>query len=893
MSGVTAGDHGAVSSPAAEFDLAETIHAALWRTAWREPGAAALVGAEGDGGEALSHGALAARASRVAHALRERGAGPGTFVALALAAPQDEVVAALGILHAGAALVPLDRTWPTERLRTVLEDCGARLVVTDPGAALPTPATTATLTLADVPDLRDPRPLDPPALQLEADAPAYVIYTSGSTGRPKGVVVSHRALVHLLAARRSLYAAVPPRRSLALVPSTFDPWIATVCWTLGCGGALALTTDAARRDPGAAAAFVHGAGVTHLVVATPLYAAVLDAAAPGQLASLAAVFVGGEALTRPVVERHRGRAPGARLFNEYGPTEATVCTTVHEVPLEGPVPERPPIGRPIGEARCYVVDEDGRQVALGEAGELWIGGPGVAIGYLGQPERTAERFVRDPFADGAQAWVYRTGDRVRRAPDGGLEWVGRLDDQVKVRGQRLELGEVEAALLRHPAVREATVVLRDDTPGGPSLVAYLVSRVGGGLAPAALRRAVATGLPPVAVPTHYVAVEALPRTSAGKLDRSALPAPGPEHLARDDEPGVPRTPLERQLAGIWSRLLAVPGIGPRDDFFLLGGHSLLAGQCVAEVEEALAVELALRDLFDAPTLEAFAARVDAARTRAAAPEPLAPQEAAAPSPTLEVVTPPPPAATAPPPGPGRLGALLSRLRDGLERRAAFHGVFAALGRDRAVVAAPLLTPAQARAAALVMSWAADYIGKTHPELGRKGPICPFVPAAIKAGALHVAVCELGDAARLDRALLEHVHAFQRRFPITPETREGPLASVVIVFPDLAPDAVAAVDGCHTRLKNFLMAHGIMVSQFHPECAKPGKHNQAFALYKAPLPCMVIRHMGVHDIVFVEFHGDAFAEYCRRFSRDFDAGHVTDEHGYVTRYRAARARFGLP
>ncbi|NUW41373.1 non-ribosomal peptide synthetase [Nonomuraea rhodomycinica] len=553
----------------AALDVPEgTVADLVLRQAERRPDAVAVECA----GERVTYRDLAERARRVAADLWARGAGPGSVVALRLPRSAGLPGVLLGVMLSGAAYLPIDRGLPDERVAYMLEDSGARL------------------TLGDLPPA--PRPAT-----LGGEA-AYVLYTSGSTGRPKGVVVPHGALVNLLAGMEALLGSSPSDVWLGSTSLSFDIAGLELYLPLVTGGRLVLAGDEEARDGAALARLITGSGVTH-VQATPsgwsmLLSAGLD---PAGLVAL----TGGEALPLALARRLRARV--ARLLNMYGPTETTIWSTAWEVP---PAPERVSIGRPIANTTVHVLDASGAPAPVGVPGELAIGGAGVALGYLGRPELTAER-----FAGGR----YLTGDRARRLGDGTLEFLGRADGQVKLRGHRIETGEVEAALESHPAVDRAAVLVRGD-----DLVAYVAVGAGdvavgtgdvavgaGDVAvPEGLAGHLAAWLPAYMVPNVVVPLPALPLTPNGKVDRLALPEPGLPEAGRG---GAPRTDRERQVARIFGAVLGLPEVGVDDDFFALGGHSLLATRVVARLEAA-GTPVPLRELFAHPTVAGLAALLE-------------------------------------------------------------------------------------------------------------------------------------------------------------------------------------------------------------------------------------------------------------------------------------------
>ncbi|WPB81916.1 amino acid adenylation domain-containing protein [Archangium violaceum] len=552
-----------------------------------------------DAGEVLSYRELAVRAWRIASLLRRQGVGSEHVVALGMERPTDVVSSIMGTLAAGGAWLPLDISSPPERLRLVLEDAGAHVVLTREAMtgrfAGEGRAVLAVESAASEPSA-------PPTSRPEPHHAAYVLFTSGSTGRPKGVVVEHRQLAHATQARFEVYGT--PGVCVPLSPFTFDASLAGLFWTLLHGGTLRFPDSGVMDDPRELAASLARHGVTHLIGVPVLYAQILAAAPAGGLSHLRAVTVGGEACPRELVRAHHEALPNTALFNEYGPTEATIWSTVHKVdPTD---PGSVPIGRAIPGARVYVLGERLQPVPVGVPGELYVGGAGVARGYLNRPELTSERFVADPFDTSPGARLYRTGDRVRWRKDGVIEFLGRQDGQVKVRGFRIEMGEVEAALAAHAGLREVAVAAREDGRGGRRLVGYVVPHQRPGPTPDALRAFLRERLPEYMVPSAFVERETLPRTRNGKVDVAALPAPELQTAVRSAAYVAPRNELETQLARIWCEVLGVERVGVDDNFFELGGDSILSIQIVTRAGRA-GIELSPRQVFQNPTVARLAA----------------------------------------------------------------------------------------------------------------------------------------------------------------------------------------------------------------------------------------------------------------------------------------------
>ncbi|HEX7239540.1 MAG TPA: amino acid adenylation domain-containing protein, partial [Longimicrobiaceae bacterium] len=557
-------------------------------------------------GEALTYRELDRRASRLARRLRAIGVGPETRVAVCLERSPELPVAVLAALKAGGAYVPLDPAYPAARLARLLRDSAATVLVAAGSAAdaLPTAGVEVVRPDAETGE-GDGRLEDAPP----PEAAAYVVYTSGSTGEPKGVVVEHRSLAGLLLGAREAFGFGPGDVVPSLASSAFDIWGFEVLAPLLAGGTVRLLPAERITEPGELVRDLADATVLHAVPA--LMRSIVDAAGDAGLPRLRRVFTGGDRVPPGLLRELREAFPAAEAWVLYGPTEATVLATRFRVPPEGEV-GRHPIGTPLPNARAYVCGPALDPVAPGVPGELCIGGAGVARGYLGRPDLTAERWVPDPFSGEAGARLYRTGDLARWRPDGALDFLGRADAQVKVRGFRVEPGEVEAAILRAGGLREAVVVAREDAPGDVRLVAYLVPEEGTGGSVRELRAALAAELPEHMVPTAFVVLERIPRTPNGKLDARALPAPALTPSA--EEHVEPRTALERVLAGIWAEVLGVERVGARDRFFDLGGHSLLATQVAARAG-ALRIAFPVRWIFQHPTVEALARAVTEAEAR--------------------------------------------------------------------------------------------------------------------------------------------------------------------------------------------------------------------------------------------------------------------------------------
>ncbi|MES1240893.1 MAG: non-ribosomal peptide synthase/polyketide synthase, partial [Acidobacteriota bacterium] len=536
-------------------------------------------------GEHLTYAELWERSCRVAAWL---GARPDELVGISTERSLELVVGLVGILRSGAAYVPIDPHYPAERVAFMVEDSGVSV-------------------LLDATAVRD-LPVSPaPAVSVDPDALAYMIYTSGSTGRPKGAMNSHRAIRNRLLWMQEAYGLTPEDRVLQKTPFSFDVSVWELFWPLVTGARLVVAAPGGHQDPAYLAETIAREGITTVHFVPSMLRAFLDAPGLERCVDLRRVICSGEALPADLARRFQEVLP-AELHNLYGPTEAAVDVTAWRCDGDDPVP----IGRPIANTSIHLLDPALHRVPVGVAGELFIGGVQPARGYHGRPELTAERFVPDLYG-AAGARLYRTGDLARWRPDGAIEYLGRIDHQVKIRGQRVELGEVEAALAALPGVREAAVTVWEDT-----LVAHVA---GEGLAEDALRAALRASLPEALVPSAFLFRGALPLTPAGKVDRKALADLRPQR--RDRSVYVaPRTWVEARLAAIWSELLGVEQVGVHGHFFELGGHSLLATRVASRLRSDLGAEVPIRALFEAPVLADLAARVESSVTAGVAAGPV-------------------------------------------------------------------------------------------------------------------------------------------------------------------------------------------------------------------------------------------------------------------------------
>ncbi|TCP59123.1 amino acid adenylation domain-containing protein [Tumebacillus sp. BK434] len=563
------------------------------------------------GGTVLTYRELNERANRLAHALQKKGVGPDVLVGICMERSLELIIGLLGIVKAGGAYVPLDPAYPKERLAYMLEDSAVGVLLTQEKLLAELPAHGADVICLD----RDwpqvaAESAETPELALSSEHLAYMIYTSGSTGKPKGVLIPHRGVARLVKNGNYLIAGAEDVL-LQLAAISFDAAVPEV-WGSLLNGAKLVVFPAETPTIDEIVRVICEEEVTVALLTTGLLPQLAEADL-SSLQSLRRMAVGGDVMSAQHAQRVLEKLPGLMLANAYGPTENSVASTVFWMTDPDDVPAVVPIGRAVRNNELYVLDRQLQPVPVGVAGELHVGGPGLARGYWNRPELTQELFISHPFqSDGAR--LYKTGDLVRYLPDGNLEFLGRIDDQVKIRGFRIELAEIESVIGGHPSVGAVIVLAREDRPGDKRLVAYVVAEQQAEVTGAELRAYLKNLLPDYMVPSAFVILPNLPLTQNGKVDRRALPAPESGDYSAGVQYEAPRNEIESRLARIWQVILGVEGIGIRNSFFELGGHSLLATQTISRVNEAFDLHLQLRVMFEAPTIAEMAERIEQAMT---------------------------------------------------------------------------------------------------------------------------------------------------------------------------------------------------------------------------------------------------------------------------------------
>jgi len=592
----------------ADYPLDSCLHKLFEAQVSRTPDAIAVTFTE----EMLTYHGLNARANQLARQLLALGVRPESVVGVCLSRSLWTMVAMLGVVKAGGAYLPVDSTCPKERLEFVLKDAKATMLLTD-NELLKMTGDCGLLAISLEMESEEISKFESsnPDKTVESGNSVYVIYTSGSTGRPKGVVITHQGLVNYLNWCRNVYCTGVGRGAPVHSSVAYDLAVTSLYLPLLVGQSAVLIPEEEGIE--GLKGILERQGGFSFVKLTPSHLELLTHSLPSVEASGSTelLIIGGEALTYDELEFWQNNSPGTRLINEYGPTEAVVGCCVYEVEKDSAVKGAVPVGVPIANTEIYLLDEQRRPAPIGVAGELCIGGVGLARGYLGRPELTAEQFAPHPYSNEPGAHLYRSGDRARWRADGRIEFLGRLDRQVKVRGYRVELGEVEAVLRQHQAVREC-VVVQSGQAADQRLVAYLVPATEAAPKPRDLRRFIQTQLPDYMTPAAWVMLEKLPLTLNGKVDHRALPEPQDDPRA-DDGGGTPGTPMEELLAGVWGEVLGLEQVRREEDFFELGGHSLLATQVMSRIREVCGVELALRELFEHSTVADLAERLEQAR----------------------------------------------------------------------------------------------------------------------------------------------------------------------------------------------------------------------------------------------------------------------------------------
>lgn len=601
------------NNTSADYPRDRCLHELIEAQVARTPESVALIFED----QQLTYRELNVRANRLAHHLRSRGVGPEVVVGICLERSRDMVIGLLGIMKAGGAYLPLELDYPKERLSFMLGDARAPVLLTKQKFMGSLPESGAQIVCLDLDEEVIARQSEHnPSSNVTPANLIYIIYTSGSTGEPKGTMLPHAGVCNCLLWMQQRHKLTEKDRVLLKAPLSFDSSVWELFWPLLVGASVVLARPGEQRDSAYLAELIARERVTTVHFVPSMFQIFLEEKGIANCDSLKHVVCGGEALPVASIERFYQHL-GAELHNFYGPTETSIGSI--DWICDNDTRRRvAPIGRPIANTDCYLLDVNLEPVPIGVSGQLYTGGIGLARGYLGRRSLTAEKFIPNPFSEQPGARLYQTGDMARYLPDGNIEFLGRVDHQVKLRGLRIELGEIEAALSKHPEVRDSVVIVREDVPGDKRLVAYTVLQEGASVSSSALRLFLKKTLPDFMLPSAFVVLDEIPLTTNIKVDRKALPAPGAARSETDKTYVAPRTASEEIIASIWSHVLGVGVVGVNDNFFELGGHSLLATQVMSRLREGFQLALPLRMLFESPTVAELAQRADEAGAIAAA-----------------------------------------------------------------------------------------------------------------------------------------------------------------------------------------------------------------------------------------------------------------------------------